>query len=329
MRMGVPVVDHLTGYMALTGILMALYARERTGKGQSVEATLFDAGLSLLVPHAANWFYSDRAPGFSAMRTRTSALRQVQGARRRVLSRRRQRRPVSATVRAHSSRPISRRSALYHQRAARIENRRGAARRARRHARVAARRSALPRPDGEGRAGRPGPFGAAGVLSGARRASRDASRGWRLPGNRRARKAFCYTRPTRDVGRRVSTSMQTQLLKYIMRRQQMKLLKTIGAALIALRVDDQRCERRAIRTSRYASSSRTRPAKGRTSPRAISQTNSRRAWVKTFSSITDPAPGPISEPMAAARAPRRRLHADDGHECHARHQPVPVRQHRL
>ena len=63
MRMGVPVVDHLTSYTALTGILMALYVRSHTGKGQKVEATLFDAALSLLVPHAANWFYSDRAPG--------------------------------------------------------------------------------------------------------------------------------------------------------------------------------------------------------------------------------------------------------------------------
>jgi len=62
MRLGVPIVDHLTGYVAMTGILMALYARERTGTGQRVESTLFDAGLSLLVPHAANWFASGRAP---------------------------------------------------------------------------------------------------------------------------------------------------------------------------------------------------------------------------------------------------------------------------
>ena len=62
MRMGIPVVDHLTGYTAFSGILLALFARERTGKGQRVEASLFDAGLSLLVPHAANWFYSDRTP---------------------------------------------------------------------------------------------------------------------------------------------------------------------------------------------------------------------------------------------------------------------------
>ena len=62
-RLGIPIVDHLTGYVALSGILMALHARHRTGKGQKVEATLFDTALSLLVPHAANWFYSGHAPG--------------------------------------------------------------------------------------------------------------------------------------------------------------------------------------------------------------------------------------------------------------------------
>jgi crotonobetainyl-CoA:carnitine CoA-transferase CaiB-like acyl-CoA transferase len=62
-RVGVPIVDYVTGYNALTGILLALAARERSGKGQHVEATLFDTGLSLLVPHAANWLCSGRTPG--------------------------------------------------------------------------------------------------------------------------------------------------------------------------------------------------------------------------------------------------------------------------
>lgn len=62
-RMGVPVVDHLTGYVALTGILMALNARHRTGMGQRVEASLFDAAISLLLPHASNWMASGTTPG--------------------------------------------------------------------------------------------------------------------------------------------------------------------------------------------------------------------------------------------------------------------------
>ncbi|MBI5257438.1 MAG: CoA transferase [Burkholderiales bacterium] len=61
-RIGVPVVDHLTGYTALSGILMALLERARSGQGQRVEATLFDTALSLLVPHAANWLHSGRTP---------------------------------------------------------------------------------------------------------------------------------------------------------------------------------------------------------------------------------------------------------------------------
>jgi crotonobetainyl-CoA:carnitine CoA-transferase CaiB-like acyl-CoA transferase len=62
MRLGIPIVDHVTGYVAVTGILMALHERARTGRGQRVEATLFDTGLSLLVPHAANWLQSGRPP---------------------------------------------------------------------------------------------------------------------------------------------------------------------------------------------------------------------------------------------------------------------------
>jgi crotonobetainyl-CoA:carnitine CoA-transferase CaiB-like acyl-CoA transferase len=61
-RVGVPIVDHLTGYTALSGILLALVDRARTGLGQAVEATLYDTALSLLVPHAANWMHSGTAP---------------------------------------------------------------------------------------------------------------------------------------------------------------------------------------------------------------------------------------------------------------------------
>ncbi|KJC44458.1 CoA transferase [Bradyrhizobium sp. LTSP857] len=62
-RVGVPIVDYVTGYNALTGVLLALAARERTGRGQRVEVTLFDTALALLVPHAANWICSGTVPG--------------------------------------------------------------------------------------------------------------------------------------------------------------------------------------------------------------------------------------------------------------------------
>lgn len=62
-RVGIPVVDHLTGYVALSAILMALLERTRSGRGQYVEATLYDTALSLLLPHASNWLASGQAPG--------------------------------------------------------------------------------------------------------------------------------------------------------------------------------------------------------------------------------------------------------------------------
>lgn len=61
-RIGIPLVDHLTGYTSMSGILMALYARERNGNGQRVDAVLFDAAMSLLVPQASNWMHSNETP---------------------------------------------------------------------------------------------------------------------------------------------------------------------------------------------------------------------------------------------------------------------------
>ena len=64
-RIGVPVVDQVTGYNAFSGIMMALWARIRTGQGQRVEATLFDSALSMLIPHAANWMNSGNTPALT------------------------------------------------------------------------------------------------------------------------------------------------------------------------------------------------------------------------------------------------------------------------
>lgn len=61
-RVGIPIVDYVTGYNALAGILLALQARQQSGQGQRVEVALFDTALSLLVPHAANWLASGRTP---------------------------------------------------------------------------------------------------------------------------------------------------------------------------------------------------------------------------------------------------------------------------
>ncbi|MEF7616887.1 CaiB/BaiF CoA-transferase family protein [Aquincola sp. MAHUQ-54] len=65
LRVGLPVVDMVTGLNAALGVLLALQERAVSGLGQFVEASLFDCGLSLLHPHAANWFLDGRRPGLS------------------------------------------------------------------------------------------------------------------------------------------------------------------------------------------------------------------------------------------------------------------------
>ncbi len=62
LRVGLPVVDMVTGLNAVIGVLLALHERARSGLGQLVDASLYDSGLSLLHPHAANWFMSGKVP---------------------------------------------------------------------------------------------------------------------------------------------------------------------------------------------------------------------------------------------------------------------------
>jgi crotonobetainyl-CoA:carnitine CoA-transferase CaiB-like acyl-CoA transferase len=62
LRVGMPVVDMVTGMNAALGVLLALQERAASGRGQFVEAALYDSGLSLLHPHAANWFLDGRTP---------------------------------------------------------------------------------------------------------------------------------------------------------------------------------------------------------------------------------------------------------------------------
>lgn len=62
LRIGLPVVDMTSGMNAVIGVLLALHERERSGRGQLIEVTLYDSGLALLHPHAANWLMDGRAP---------------------------------------------------------------------------------------------------------------------------------------------------------------------------------------------------------------------------------------------------------------------------
>ncbi len=62
LRVGIPLVDMVTGMNAVIGIMMALAHRNATGHGQLVEACLWDTGISLLHPHAGNYFVDGRDP---------------------------------------------------------------------------------------------------------------------------------------------------------------------------------------------------------------------------------------------------------------------------
>ena len=193
MRVGVPIVDYVTGYNALTGVLLALAARQRSGAGQRVEVTLFDTALSLLVPHAANWLCSGRTPRTARQRpSQHRALRQVRGRRRRDIPRHRQRRPVPpllpaggarstcSTIRA--SRPMPR--GLQHVAALRAEIERTLA--------AFKVRGSLPRADAGRRARGRGQHGAASLRPAARRPPRHAGRQRRPPCARHSREA-CET----------------------------------------------------------------------------------------------------------------------------------------
>jgi crotonobetainyl-CoA:carnitine CoA-transferase CaiB-like acyl-CoA transferase len=61
-RIGVPVVDLSTGMNACIGILMALFERSKSGKGQFVDATLYDSAIALHQPHAPNYFMAGLKP---------------------------------------------------------------------------------------------------------------------------------------------------------------------------------------------------------------------------------------------------------------------------
>jgi formyl-CoA transferase len=85
LRMGIAVVDIVTGLNATIGILMALQERVRSGRGQFIDITLFDCALSILHPHIANYLVSSRVPArtgnahvnitpYDTFRTRTQPI---------------------------------------------------------------------------------------------------------------------------------------------------------------------------------------------------------------------------------------------------------------
>jgi crotonobetainyl-CoA:carnitine CoA-transferase CaiB-like acyl-CoA transferase len=54
-RVGVAIADLVAGLLAALGVVMALYGRERTGRGQHVDISMFDGVLSVLSYHASTY----------------------------------------------------------------------------------------------------------------------------------------------------------------------------------------------------------------------------------------------------------------------------------
>ena len=64
-RIGIPLVDIGTGLYAAIAVLMALVERARSGLGQFIDMTLYDAGIALMHPHIPNYLLSGRVPGLT------------------------------------------------------------------------------------------------------------------------------------------------------------------------------------------------------------------------------------------------------------------------
>jgi crotonobetainyl-CoA:carnitine CoA-transferase CaiB-like acyl-CoA transferase len=61
-RLGVAIADIVSGMFGAYGVAMALFARERTGRGQQVDLAMLDAVAALLTYQAGNFFASGRVP---------------------------------------------------------------------------------------------------------------------------------------------------------------------------------------------------------------------------------------------------------------------------
>src|ERR1700742_40956 len=62
MRIGVTVGDLPPGFPAASAIWRALWERQRSGLGQFLETTLYETGLAVMHPHAANYFMHGKPP---------------------------------------------------------------------------------------------------------------------------------------------------------------------------------------------------------------------------------------------------------------------------
>ncbi len=62
MKVGVAIIDQVTGLNALAAILTALIARDRTGEGCHIDVALLDASVSTLINQATTYLVADKVP---------------------------------------------------------------------------------------------------------------------------------------------------------------------------------------------------------------------------------------------------------------------------
>jgi formyl-CoA transferase/CoA:oxalate CoA-transferase len=61
-KCGLSIADMVAGLHALIGVLVALHARARTGRGQHVDVSMLDGQIALLTYHATAWLQTGRVP---------------------------------------------------------------------------------------------------------------------------------------------------------------------------------------------------------------------------------------------------------------------------
>ena len=76
-RLPIPITDLCGGMNGCIGVLTALAARERTGKGQQIDVSLFESGIALGVYEAGYYFATDEQPPKLGQKHRGSAPYQI------------------------------------------------------------------------------------------------------------------------------------------------------------------------------------------------------------------------------------------------------------